>query len=54
MTAEDNHKAALQARHAALENAIHEEETRPHPDDVKLHELKREKLKIRDELSGHL
>lgn len=42
---------ALKARHAALDNAIQEENTRPHPDDTRIHDLKRQKLKIKDEIA---
>lgn len=44
--------AALKAKHQALEDKIQEEEARPHPDDVTLHQLKREKLRIKDEIAG--
>jgi hypothetical protein len=44
---------ALKSKHAALEAQISEEEKRPSPDDVRIHELKREKLKIKDELAQH-
>ena len=33
---------------------IDEEEHRTHPDEDLLHRLKKEKLKIKDELAGHL
>jgi hypothetical protein len=42
--------AALRQRHAALEDQIHEENNRPHPDDDRIAELKREKLRIKDEM----
>ena len=42
---------ALKARHAALEKTIHDEEVRPHPDDDVIHELKKRKLRIKDELA---
>jgi len=42
---------ALKAKHAALDNAIREENNRPHPDDTKIHDLKRQKLKIKDEIA---
>jgi hypothetical protein len=45
------HVEALRAKHAVLEDAIEIENARPHPDDVRLHELKREKLRIKDEIS---
>lgn len=49
MTTEDRIES-LRQRHAELEKSIEEENLRPHPDDVKLHELKREKLRIKDEI----
>lgn len=45
------HLEALREKHASLEQAIEEESLRPQPDDGRLHELKREKLKIKDEIS---
>lgn len=47
----DDRIEALKAKHARLETEILEENNRPHPDDIHLHELKREKLKIKDEMS---
>ena len=47
------HIEALRSKHAELEALIDEEEKRPAPDDIKLHELKREKLRIKDELAHH-
>ena len=44
---------ALEQKHAQLEALIDEEEHRPHPDDIRLHELKKEKLRVKDELVGH-
>jgi hypothetical protein len=44
---------SLEQKHAALEAQIDEEEHRPHPDDIRLHELKKEKLRIKDEITGH-
>jgi len=43
---------SLKARHAALEKSLHEEEVRPHPDDDVIHELKKRKLRIKDELAA--
>ena len=45
--------ASLNDKHATLERAIEEENQRPHPDDVRLSELKREKLRIKDEIHHH-
>lgn len=44
---------ALESEHAKLEALIDEEEHRPHPDDIRLHELKKEKLRVRDLMVGH-
>ena len=44
----------LESKHAALHALIEEEEHRAHPDDDLLHRLKKEKLRLKDELAGHL
>lgn len=44
---------SLASKHAALHAMIDEEEHRPHPDEDLLHRLKKEKLKLKDELAGH-
>lgn len=41
---------ALKEKHHSLEAKIEREESRPHPDDVFVHNLKKQKLKIKDEL----
>lgn len=41
---------ALRARHARLEVEIGQEANRPKPDDMQVAALKREKLRIRDEI----
>jgi hypothetical protein len=41
---------ALREKHAALERAIDEENSRPHPDDDAISDLKRQKLRIKDEI----
>jgi uncharacterized protein YdcH (DUF465 family) len=43
----------LESKHAALHALIEEEEHRSHPDEDLLHRLKKEKLKLKDELAGH-
>jgi hypothetical protein len=40
----------LKASHASVEAALHTENTRPHPDDVRIRDLKRAKLRIKDEI----
>ncbi|MBI2236218.1 MAG: YdcH family protein [Magnetospirillum sp.] len=42
---------SLKARHAALESAIAEETRRPLPNEVQIGDLKRRKLKIKDEIN---
>jgi hypothetical protein len=40
----------LRLKHAALDDVILEENHRPHPDTTRLAQLKREKLKLKDEI----
>jgi hypothetical protein len=47
----DPHVEQLTQKHAALENTIHEEINRPHPDMLRLAQLKKEKLRIKDEIA---
>ncbi len=44
----------LSSKHAALHAMIDEEEHRSHPDEDLLHRLKKERLKLKDELAGHI
>jgi hypothetical protein len=48
---------SLKKKHAYIDHMLHEEEVRLSADDDKVHELKRRKLKLRDEMvslmSGH-
>ena len=46
-----DHIEALKAKHASLEQAIHQENTRPHPDDDAICSLKKKKLQIKDEIA---
>ena len=46
----DERVDALKAKHAALEAALDQENRRPNPDSTALAELKRQKLRIKDEL----
>lgn len=43
----------LESQHAALHARIDEEENRPHPDEDLLHQLKKEKLRLKDAMAGH-
>lgn len=47
----DSHLSSLAEKHRRLEQAIEEENSRPHPDDIRLHALKREKLRLKDEMA---
>jgi hypothetical protein len=41
---------ALRTRHRELEDALDRESGRPHPDDNRIAEIKREKLRLKDEI----
>jgi len=47
---DQNHVAALREKHETLDHQINEEEARPFPDTIKLHELKKQKLRLKEEL----
>ena len=49
----DERLDALRVKHANLEKQIEEEVHRPLPDELRLTELKREKLRIKDEMAAH-
>ena len=40
----------LGSRHQSLEQAIRDELRRPHADDIRLRQLKRQKLKLKEEI----
>ncbi|MBA3666277.1 MAG: YdcH family protein [Sphingomonas sp.] len=44
---------ALASKHAALHEQIDTEEHRTHPDETLLHRLKKEKLRLKDAITGH-
>jgi hypothetical protein len=46
----DSHLSELVRRHQAIEEAILAEINRPASDDIKVHELKRKKLHLKDEI----
>lgn len=47
---DQNHVAALREKHEILDQKINDEEARPFPDTIKIHELKKQKLRLKDEL----
>ena len=42
---------SLRTRHAGLHAKLEDEERRPHPDEVTIYDLKRQKLAIKDEIA---
>jgi hypothetical protein len=46
----DSHLNELVRRHQAIEEAILAEESHPASDDIKIHELKRKKLHLKDQI----
>ena len=48
---ESSHVAALQARHEGLEERLREEMSRPSPDSTMIQVIKKQKLRIKEELS---
>ena len=48
----NSHSAALVAKHATLETKIASEESRPRPDETLLHMLKKQKLRLKELISG--
>jgi len=46
----EEHIRALKDKHAELESQIVLENSRPHPDEIAIASLKKQKLKIKDEL----
>ena len=49
MSLEDRVKT-LQGKHQDLEKILEDEENRPMPDNIVIHDLKRQKLAIKDEI----
>ncbi|GAB6053359.1 hypothetical protein JCM17960_21790 [Magnetospira thiophila] len=43
--------AALKAKHHELEAVLDRENNRPHPDETTIADIKRQKLKIKDEIA---
>ncbi|PCI50536.1 MAG: hypothetical protein COB49_03540 [Alphaproteobacteria bacterium] len=49
----ESHLATLSEKHQKLDNIIQQEEHRPSPNSVILHGLKKEKLKLKDEMERY-
>lgn len=46
------HVDALQSKHAGLEARLHEEMNRPAPDMARIQELKKQKLRLKEEIAA--
>ena len=49
---ENSHVSALSAKHAGLEARIKAESSRPMPDDILVASLKKQKLRVKEEMQG--
>ncbi len=47
---ENAHLSNLRAKHAELDRRIADESHRPQPDGTRLHQLKKEKLRVKEEI----
>jgi hypothetical protein len=47
----ENHIDSLKKRHARLDQMIHEEESHPACDDIRVHKLKSQKVALKDEIA---
>lgn len=47
---DNNYVSALRAKHEALDIKINEEERRPNPDTIQIQVMKKEKLRLKQEL----
>lgn len=50
---QSSHVEALKAKHAGLDARLHQEQIRPSPDIAMIQQLKKEKLKIKEELAAN-
>ena len=50
---ESTHIVALQTKHAGLERELREEMARPAPNDARIKDLKRRKLRLKEEIALH-
>tara|TARA_B100000959_G_C14500711_1_gene427079 strand:+ start:323 stop:478 length:156 start_codon:yes stop_codon:yes gene_type:complete len=49
---QSSHVDALKAKHAGLEARLHEEEIRPAPDIAMIRQIKKQKLRIKEEIAS--
>jgi hypothetical protein len=50
---ESSHVSALQSKHAGIDRQLREEMCRPLPDGVVIQSLKKQKLRIKEEIARH-
>ena len=50
---ESSHVHALQVKHEGLDKRLREEMNRPAPDSATIQELKKQKLRLKEEMSHH-
>lgn len=50
---ETSHVSALQIKHAGIDRQLHKELSRPMPDDVIIQDLKKRKLRLKEEMQRH-
>jgi hypothetical protein len=50
---ESSHFSALQLKHAGIERQLDQEMSRPMPDDVVIQDLKKRKLRLKEEMQRH-
>ncbi len=50
---DSSHLSALEFKHAGIERQIHEELSRPLPDDALVQDLKKRKLRLKEQIQRH-
>lgn len=50
---ETSHVSALQLKHAGIERQLHQELSRPMPDETVIQSLKKRKLRIKEQIAQH-
>ena len=50
---DSSHLSALEQKHAGIEQRIHEELSRPLPNDALVQDLKKRKLKLKEQMLRH-
>lgn len=50
---DSSHLSALELKHAGIERQLHQELSRPLPDDALVQDLKKRKLKLKEQMLRH-